>query len=67
MEKGDTGEKGIQKGGYYYCVSDEQLRDYAKLTPKQRLEWVDQARRFTVMARTPETAQMHDKLRRGEV
>lgn len=53
------------EGGFGYWVSDEQLEAYARLTPLQRLQWVDQARRFTLLARTEETAQRHEWLRSG--
>ncbi|HLD13145.1 MAG TPA: hypothetical protein VJB18_00320 [Burkholderiales bacterium] len=54
------------KGGFYYDVSDEQLEAFAKLTPIERLQWVEDARLFTLMARTPETAVRQERLRRGE-
>lgn len=54
------------RGGFYYYVSDEQLQAFARLTDLQRLQWVDDARLFTLMARTPETAERQERLRRGE-
>lgn len=53
-------------GGFSYFVSDEQLLAFQRLTPLQRLQWADEARRFTLLARTPETAQRQERLRRGE-
>ena len=53
-------------GGFGYWVSDEQLAAFARLTPLQRLQWLDQARRFTLLARTPETRERQERLRRGE-
>jgi hypothetical protein len=47
-------------------VSDDQLKAYAKLTPLQRLEWLDQARRFLLLALTPEARERQDRLRRGQ-
>lgn len=55
-----------EKGGFGYDVSDEQLEAFAKLTLFQRLQWVEEARLFTLMARTPETAERQERLRRGE-
>ncbi len=55
-----------EPGGFDYYVSDEQLKAFAKLTLLQRLQWVEEARRFTLMARTPETAERQERLRRGE-
>lgn len=56
----------MSEGGFGYWVSDEQLAAFARLTPLQRLEWVDAARRFTLLARTPETAQRQEWLREGK-
>lgn len=53
------------RGGYVYYVSDEQMARFAALTPLQRLQWLDEARRFTLMAETPETRQRRERLRRG--
>lgn len=52
-------------GGFGYWVSDEQLDAYAKLTPLQRLQWVDEARRFVLLALTPESRERQERLRRG--
>ena len=54
------------RGGFSYYVSDEQLRAFARLTDLEKLQWVDNARLFTLMARTPETAERQERLRRGE-
>jgi len=43
------------QGGFSYWVSDEQLRAYMALPLIERLRWVDEARRFTLAAQTPET------------
>ena len=54
------------EGGFGYWVSDEQLAAYAKLTPLQRLQWLDEARRFLLLALTPEARERQDRLRRGQ-
>jgi hypothetical protein len=61
MKKG-TGET---KGGFYYDVSDEQLEAFARMTLIERLRWVEDARLFTLVARTPETAARQERLRSG--
>jgi hypothetical protein len=58
-DKGNT-------GGFYYYVSDEQLDGFASLSPIQRLQWVEDARLFTLMGQTPETARRHALLREGK-
>lgn len=54
------------RGGYRYYVSDEQLSAFARLSPLERLQWVDDLRRFILMTETPETAERRERLRRGE-
>jgi hypothetical protein len=54
------------RGGFGYWVSDEDLAAYAKLTPLQRLQWLDDARRFVLLALTPEARERQERLRRGE-
>ena len=53
------------RDGFRYAVSAEQLDAYARMTTRQRLEWVDAARTLTLKLRTPETAIRHERLRRG--
>lgn len=36
---------------YWYEVSDEQIRHGLSMTPLQRLGWLDEARRFTLLVR----------------
>lgn len=52
-------------GGFGYWVSDEQLQVYSQLTPLQRLQWLDEARRFILLARSEQTRERHDRLRQG--
>ncbi len=54
------------QGGYRYFVSDEQLAAFARLTPLQRLEWVEAAREFTWLGQTTETRARHERLRQGK-
>lgn len=54
-----------ERGGYSYYVSDEQLERFARMTPLQRLMWLDEARLFTLMAETPETRARRERLRQG--
>jgi hypothetical protein len=53
-------------GGFGYWVSDEQLAAFGKLPPLDRLRWLDEARRFTLLADTAETRERRERLRRGE-
>ena len=57
--------KPVSPGGFSYFVSEEQLLAFQRLTPLQRLQWADEALLFTLLARTPETAQRQERLRRA--
>ena len=61
MEKQASG-----KGGFSYYVSDGQLAVFQRLSPLQRLKWVEDARLFTLLARTPETEIYQERLRMGK-
>lgn len=52
-------------GGFGYFVSDEQMHAYAKLSPLQRLQWLDETRRFLMLVLTPEARERQERLRRG--
>ena len=41
----------MNKYDYSYELSDEQLLRYSGLPPIAKLTWLDQARRFTLLAR----------------
>ena len=53
------------QGGFGYWVSDEQLQAYAKWTPLQRLQWLDEARCFVLLALTPAARERQERLRQG--
>jgi len=53
-------------GGFDYWVSDEQLAAFSKLSTLERLQWVEQARLFTLATQTAATARRHEQLRKGE-
>lgn len=50
--------------GFNYFVSEEQLAAFAKMSDLERLQWVEDARLFTLMAQTPETKARHEALRK---
>ena len=59
-------EEGPVRGGFDYWVSDDHIQAFARLTLLERLQWLDEARRFTLLAQTPTTAHRRERLRRGE-
>lgn len=51
--------------GFSYFVTAEQLSAFAQMTMLERLQWVEDARLFTLMTQTPETKARHESLRKG--
>ena len=49
--------------GFDYRVSDEQLRAYMALPLIARLQWLEEARRFTLAGQTRETRARMERLR----
>jgi hypothetical protein len=58
-------QSAVEPNGFSYYVSDEQLAVFAKLSMLERLQWVDEARLFTLMTQTPKTKARHELLRKG--
>ena len=54
------------ESGFSYYVTEEPLAAFGKLTLLERLQWVDDARMFTLMAQTPETKARHESLRNSK-
>ncbi len=50
--------------GFSYFVSEEQLATFAKMSDLERLQWVEDARLFTLMTQTPESKARHEALRK---
>lgn len=57
--------KNNQQNGFSYMVNQEQLNAFSKLTMLERLQWVEDARLFTLLAQTPETKIRHALLRKA--
>lgn len=58
-------ERGDERLGFHYYVSDEQLRVFASLTPGRRLRWLEEMRAFTVRVAPPEAQQWWRRFREG--
>jgi len=50
----------IENYDYPYELSDEQLRYYSALPAIAKLRWLDQARRFTLLARRAKVVQARE-------
>lgn len=55
------------KRGFAHHHTDEQLREYRKLTPEQKLAWLQAAWQMTVDFLPKEHLELWLKMRRGEI
>ena len=60
-------QKNKSQGGFSYYVSDEQIREYQKVSISERLRWLEEAQEFMFHALSPETWEIMQKFRRGEL
>lgn len=58
--------KQIGKRGYYYTVTDEQIREHQKRTPVEILDWIESTNEFLYKHQTPEAREAWMKIRKGE-
>lgn len=53
--------------GYRYVVSWEQIRKYKALSPKEKLEWLEEANEFVNKFLPERSRRIQEKFRRGEI
>lgn len=53
-------------GGYSYSCSEEQIREFKKLSLRQRLKWVDDINKFLFRFMPPQSRRIREEFRRGE-
>ncbi|MEM2866483.1 MAG: hypothetical protein QW098_05020 [Candidatus Hadarchaeales archaeon] len=53
--------------GFRYVVSEEKLREYSKLSPRQKLEWLEEINRFLYSCMPEESRRIAEKFRTGEI
>jgi len=56
-----------KKGGFSYTLTDQQIREYLKLSPQTRLEWLEEANRFLYNASDEKTREIRRRFRTGEI
>ena len=54
-------------GGFSYHVTDEQVEEYSKLPPEERLRWLEEAQEFIFKALSKEKWELLQKFRRGDI
>jgi len=55
------------KGGFKYSYSEDKLREYMALSAKEKLDWLEEANRFTYKTLTPETKKIREAFRSGNI
>lgn len=53
--------------GFRYVVSEEKIREYLKLSPKRKLEWLEEINRFLYLCMPEEGKRIAEKFRTGEI
>jgi len=56
-----------ERKGYGYHVTEEQIRKYRRLTPRQKLEWLEEVNAFTEKFAPERAKRLHKMFRRGEI
>jgi hypothetical protein len=53
--------------GFYYVLEEEKIREYMKIHPRHRLQWLEDANDFAAKALSPEKLRIREKFRSGEI
>ncbi len=57
----------MRRKGFEHYPGTEVLKKYARLSAKQKLEWLEEINRFLWKALSPEKKRLVEKFRRGEI
>lgn len=52
--------------GFYYTVTDEQIREHQQRSVKQIFEWLETTLEFIYKMQTPEERKRMNQIRKGE-
>ena len=53
--------------GFYYVLEDEVIREYMKMSPQVRLQWLEDAYNFFMTVKDSRIKESWQKFRRGEI
>ena len=56
----------LKRGGYSYSPSPEAIREFQKLTPENRIYWMEAMSRFFYYAMPPKSKLIAEQLRAGK-
>ena len=56
-----------QKKGFYYIYDDEKIRSYARLSAREKLEWLYEANQFCKKALKGKTRKIWEAFREGKI
>jgi hypothetical protein len=57
----------IKRKGFFYYLEDEKIIEYLNLSPRMRLEWLEEIDEFNRKALTGKRRKIWERLRRGEI
>ncbi len=57
----------MEEKGYSYFVTDEQIREYMKLTSEEKLQWLEEANEFIQAASDERKIEVRNMFRKGEL
>ena len=60
-------ENPLRNKGFNHYHTDEELLRYSKISPEDKLRWLQQAWEFTSRYLPPEKLEAYQKMRRGEI
>ena len=58
---------GKARRGYSYHVSREEIRKYMRLSPKEKLDWLEEVNEFIERFAPDKTKELHRRFRHGEI
>ena len=53
----------MNEEGFSYTLEDEKIKEYMKLTTKEKLQWLEEINAFNEKVLTPEDKAIRDKFR----
>jgi len=57
----------VKKKGFVLHYTEEQIRDYERLSAKDKLNWLEEANRFIHRVMPSRTKKIWEMFRRGEI
>ena len=53
--------------GFKYYIEDDKIREYMKLSTKEKLKWLEEIRQFSNLAMSDKAKDIREKFRKAEI